>query len=94
MNERAADLTVCLLMAILMYVIFPLGRWIDHIPISTMLLLGFYYLCYVVNRAATIPMYFKGGLWRLLSFVTFAVSALLMSALTYYHLSFNLICND
>jgi len=72
-------------MAIGMYVIFPLGRWIDHIPVDTLLLLGFYYLCFIVNRAVTIPLFLKGGRWQLLAVLALTVSVLLMSALTYYH---------
>ena len=79
------DISVCLLMAIGMYVVFPLGRWIDHIPINTMLLLGFYYLCFIVNRTATIPLFLKGGRWPLLAVLILTASVLLMAALTYCH---------
>ena len=72
-------------MAIGMYVVFPLGRWIDHIPINTMLLLGFYYLCFIVNRTATIPLFLKGGRWPLLAVLILTASVLLMAALTYCH---------
>lgn len=72
-------------MAIGMYVVFPLGRWIDHIPVDTLLLLGFYYLCFIVNRTITISLFLKGGRWQLLAVLVLTVSVLMMSALTYYH---------
>lgn len=84
-TTRHIDWTIALLMAVMMWVVFPVMRWIDHEPIPTLLLLGFFYLCYIVNRRLTVPLFFKRGSRRLLSFLIFAVSALLMSALTYYH---------
>ena len=84
-TTRHIDWTVALLMAVMMWVVFPVMRWIDHEPIPTLLLLGFFYLCYIVNRRLTVPLFFKRGSRRLLSFLIFAVSGLLMSALTYYH---------
>lgn len=63
-TSRYIDIIACLLMAIGMYVVFPLGRWIDHIPVDTLLLIGFYYLCFIVNRTITISLSFlrvEGG---------------------------------
>ncbi len=76
------DWCVCLLMAAIMCVVFPLGRWIDHAPLSTLLFLGFFFYCYVASRKFCVPMYFKGGRWRQAAFLMLLVSIMLMYALT------------
>jgi len=78
------DIAVCLLMALMIYVVFPFGRWIDHATLSTLLLLSFYYLTYVVNRTLTVPSFFRAR-WRpLLSVLILGGFVAVMAALTYY----------
>lgn len=81
---RHTDWCICLIMAIIMYIIFPLGRWIDHAPFITILFLGFYYLCFAANRLFVIPLFFKGGRWRIVSVLTLICAVWLMFALTFF----------
>ena len=46
----------------MMYVVFPLGRWIDHATVSTLLLVGLSYASYFATRLLTVPSFLRGGL--------------------------------
>lgn len=80
-NLRSIDAAVCLMMAAIIYTVFPLRRWADHAPLCTALLLGFYFMCYTVTRALCIPGFFGGRKRTLRSILILAALAALMAAL-------------
>lgn len=79
------DGAFCLLMAVMIYVVFPLGRWFDESAACTILLVGFYYLSYTAIRNIVVPTFFRGGWWSIGAFSMFVGMVLLMCALTSPH---------
>ena len=71
-------------MAVAIYVFFPFGRWIDHAPLATCLIMGYLYLVYALHRSVYVRMILKGGWRRLDAVLMMAGAALLMVALAYY----------
>ena len=78
------DLGFAVVMAVMLYIIFSLGRWIEDSPLSAIVFIGFYYLIYVVNRKISVPMMFKSGHQRVLGLLIFVAAVLAMMALTHY----------
>lgn len=82
---RYIDWGVFLLMSVAIYVLFPVGRWLDRAPLITLLFLGVFYVSYVVNRKYAIPLIIKGKRWVMVTAAMVFGYVLLMTALTCYH---------
>lgn len=79
---RYIDWVYCLVMAVVMYVVFPLGRWMDTSPLCTIVFLSFYYAIYAVNRLAVIPLFLRGGKYSVLAAIMVSIAVLMMMGLT------------
>lgn len=78
------DIGFAVVMAVMLSIIFSLGRWMDESPLPALMFIGFYYLIYVANRKISVPMMFKSGRHRVVALLIFAASALAMIALTHF----------
>lgn len=75
------DCGFCLSLALMLYILFPIGRWMDDALLSGTLFLSFFFVSYFVCRTWVVPFFLCSGR-RLASVVIFAACVSVMVALT------------
>ncbi len=78
---RYVDAAFCLLLAFMVYQVFPLGRLFDESMVFAVLLVVFYFASYAMIRNVIVPVFFRGGWWSLGAFAVFVLMFLLLFVL-------------
>ena len=91
MNRRLPlliDLLFCIVLMPFMIYLLPLDRWLENNTGFVVLLFGWLFLVYLINRNVCVPFFFKDKRHVLCSLVIFFLMVLLTYALSTYQLDF------
>ena len=91
MNRRLPlliDLLFCIVLMPFMIYLLPLDRWLENNTGFVVLLFGWLFLVYLINRNVCVPFFFKDKRHVLCSLVIFLLMVLLTYALSTYQLDF------